>query len=75
MSFHFCFDGIPLAEILTSSVAVLGCAHVERRLRVGLEGTADGAAPRLLVVYGRLRINLGCNLLEVSLDWERLRSL
>jgi hypothetical protein len=74
-SFAFCFDGILRHQILTISVADLRRPHVERRFRAGVEAMVDRLSPRLLLVYGRLRFDPGCEVLEVRPDWERLRVL
>lgn len=74
-SFEFCFGGIPLDEVVTISVADLRRSHVERRLRAGIEAMAARLRPRLLLVYGHLPFDPGCELLEIRPDWERLRAL
>jgi hypothetical protein len=74
-SWAFCFDGLPPGQILTISVTDTRRPHVERRFRAGLEAMIERLTPRLLLVYGRLRFDPGCEIREITPDWERLRAL
>ena len=74
-SFAFCVDGIPDGQALTISVADLRRPHVERRFRAGVEAMVERLRPRLLVVYGSLPFDPGCDLVEVAPDWKRLRAV
>lgn len=74
-SFAFCFDGIPDGQALTISVADLRRPHVERRFRAGVEAMVERLRPRLLIVYGSLPFDPGCDLVEVAPDWKRLRAV
>lgn len=74
-SFDFCFDGIPRGQVVTIAVADLRKPTVERLFRAGFEMMLERLSPRLVLVYGRLRGDPGCPVLEFAPEWERLRSL
>ena len=74
-SFGFCFDGIPRYQILTLAVADLRKPHVAERFRLGVEAMVDTLSPRLLLVYGRMPFDPGCNVLEIPPGWVGLRQL
>jgi len=74
-SLEFCFDGVAENQVLTISVADLRRPHVERRFRAGLAVMIERLCPRLLLVYGHLRFDSGCSVLEVPPAWTTLRLL
>lgn len=74
-SYDFCFDGIPPGQIVSLSVSDLRRPHVERRFRDGLAQMIERLRPRLLLIYGRLRFDPGCERIEIPPAWEHLRRL
>lgn len=80
-SFAFCFEGIPLGQLLSIGTADCRRAHVQRRFDLGLWAMLERLQPRALIVYGHLqprhrrRIERdGCHILEIAPAWEQWRT-
>ncbi len=74
-SHAYCFDGIPLGQIVSIGVPDTRRPHVVDRYRAGVEAMCERLSPRLVIVYGCSPVAIEAPTLEVTPDRHRLRGV